>query len=175
MRTFWPISQEPEFSQIWDLSRNTANIINSHYRTNSVKINDTIFQYIQKTAFGTFSQFWGGEKISLENPALSHPTSYGYLASCQNLEKTNDTITRKCLGRRKDGRMEGRKDGQTLFHRTLLANTRGPKSPYSVEVCFCSVYSSTLWVCKKVLDNICAYNLLFFIMLQGTSSTVVQI
>ena len=63
LRTFWPISQEPEFSQIWDLSRNTTNIINSHYRTNSVKINDTIFQYIQKTAFGTFSQFWGGKKF----------------------------------------------------------------------------------------------------------------
>ena len=25
LRTFWPISQEQKFSQIWDLCRNTAN------------------------------------------------------------------------------------------------------------------------------------------------------
>ena len=30
LRTFWPISQEPEFSQIWDLCKNTANNINFH-------------------------------------------------------------------------------------------------------------------------------------------------
>ena len=49
------------FSQIWDLCRNTVNNINFHYRTNSIKINDNIFQYIQKTCFwyifGLFSQF----------------------------------------------------------------------------------------------------------------------
>ena len=31
------------FSQIWDLCRNTVNNINFHYRSNSVKINDQIF------------------------------------------------------------------------------------------------------------------------------------
>ena len=45
LRTFLPISQELEFSQIWDLCRNTANVKNFHYKTNSLKINDTIFQY----------------------------------------------------------------------------------------------------------------------------------
>ena len=43
-RTFWPISQEHKFSQIWDLCRDTGNNINFHYRTNPVKINDQIFQ-----------------------------------------------------------------------------------------------------------------------------------
>ena len=57
----------------------------------------------------------------LENPALSRTTSYGFLATCQNLEKTNDTIPRKCLDGRTDG---GREDGQTLFHRTLPATAR---------------------------------------------------
>ena len=33
-RTFWPISQEPEFFQIRDLSKHTAININFHYRTN---------------------------------------------------------------------------------------------------------------------------------------------
>ena len=55
LRTFCPISQESEFSQISDLCRNTANNIDFHYRTNSVKINDKIFQYIQrKPVFGPF-------------------------------------------------------------------------------------------------------------------------
>ena len=81
--------------------------------------------------FGPFLQFWGVKKIFLENPALTHTTSYGFLALCQNLEKTKDTIPRKCpdrwKDRRKNGRMEGQKDGQTLFHRTLPANAGGPK------------------------------------------------
>ena len=44
LRTFWPLSQEQKFPQIWDLCRNTANEINFNYRTNSVKIKDKIFQ-----------------------------------------------------------------------------------------------------------------------------------
>ena len=35
------------------------------------------------------------KKVFPENPALSHTTSYRFLASCQNLEKPNDTIPRK--------------------------------------------------------------------------------
>ena len=56
-----------------------------------------------------FSQFWV-KKMSPENPALSHTTSYEFLAPCQILEKTNDTIPRKRLDRRTDGRTEGRTD-----------------------------------------------------------------
>ena len=106
----YPISQEPEFFPIWNLCRNTANNINFHYRTNSVKINDKIFQYIKKNPvfvlfLAHFPNF-SGKKIFLENSALSHATSYGFLASCQNLEKTNDTIPRKRPDRRKDGRTD---------------------------------------------------------------------
>ena len=36
-RAFWLISQEPEFSQVWDLHKNTANIIKFLYRPNSEK------------------------------------------------------------------------------------------------------------------------------------------
>ena len=60
--------------------------------------------------FGPFSDFWA-KKFPPENPALSCTTSYGFLASCQNSEKTNDTtISRKRLGRRTDGRTKGRTD-----------------------------------------------------------------
>ena len=44
LRAFWPISQEQTFSQIWDMCRNTANNVNFHHRSNSVKCNDHIFQ-----------------------------------------------------------------------------------------------------------------------------------
>ena len=40
---FWPISQEQDFSEIKDLCRNRANIVNFNYRINSVKIIDQIF------------------------------------------------------------------------------------------------------------------------------------
>ena len=117
----------PEFSQIWDLCRNITNNIHFYYRANSVKINDNIFQYFQKTL--SLAHFWtilpilGAKNFFLENRSVTH-NSYGLLASCQNLEKTNDKIPRKCPDRQK----AGQKAGQTLFHRTLLANTGGPKS-----------------------------------------------
>ena len=43
------------------------------------------------------------KKNFLGNPALSHTTSYGFLAPSQNLEKLKDTIQRKRLDRWKDG------------------------------------------------------------------------
>ena len=44
LRAFWPKSQEEDFSQYRICAgRNTANNINFHYRTNTVKINKQIF------------------------------------------------------------------------------------------------------------------------------------
>ena len=45
-------------------------------------------------------------------------------------EKTNDTIP----DRQKDRRTEGQKDRQTLFHKTLPANTRGPKNKKLIKI-----------------------------------------
>ena len=67
-----------------------------------------------------FPNFWGKFFFFLENPPLSHTISYGFLASCQNLEKTNDTIPRK--------RPDRRKGGQALFYRTLPATAASPTS-----------------------------------------------
>ena len=58
--------------------------------------------------------------VFLGNLPLPHVTSYGFLASCQNLEKTNDTIPRK--------RPDRRKGGQALFYRTLPATAASPTS-----------------------------------------------
>ena len=60
--------------------RNTTNNINIHYSTNSVKTNDKIFQYIQKTLFlAHFPNFWG--KKIFWKIQLSCTTSYRFLAS----------------------------------------------------------------------------------------------
>ena len=71
----------------------------------------------------------GAKQFFPENLPLSHTTSYRFLAPCQNLEKTNDAIPRKRLGRhrRMEGRMEDQKDGQPLSYRTLLVTARCPK------------------------------------------------
>ena len=104
LRTLWSISHEQKFSQIWDLCRNTANNIKFHHIKNSVKMNDWIFQWIEKNlVFGPilvhFPKYWG-KKIIFQN--LSGTTSYGFLAPYQNSEKTNDTIPRKGPDRRTD-------------------------------------------------------------------------
>ena len=44
------------------------------------------------------------------SPGLSRTTSYGFLAPCQNLEKTNDALSRKCPNRSMKGWTEGQTD-----------------------------------------------------------------
>ena len=84
---------------------------------------------VQEQIFGPFSKYLQQKKHFLENLALSLSTSYGFLASYQNLEKTNDAIPRKNPERgRKDNWKNEQKDGQTLFHRILLGTARGPKT-----------------------------------------------
>ena len=63
------------------------------------------FFKFKKPYFWSILPILGAKKAFLENPALSRATSYQFLAPCQNLEKTNDTIPRK----RPDGRTDGRK------------------------------------------------------------------
>ena len=59
---------------------------------------------------GLFSQFWGKKNFFSENMALSRTISYVFLVPCQISQKTYHAIPRKCLGRRTDGRTEGRTD-----------------------------------------------------------------
>ena len=122
LRTFCPISQESEFSQISDLCRNTANNIDFHYRTNSVKINDKIFQYIQrKPVFGPFlSHFpiFGAKRFFSGKPGSVMHNFTWVSSTMPKFRKTNDTILRK--------RLDRRKDRQTLLHRTLPANAGCP-------------------------------------------------
>ena len=67
---------------------------------------------------GHFPNFGGKKNFPGKSGSVTS-TPYGFLAPCQNLEKVNDTIQRKCLDRWKDG--------QTLFYRAIPATIGGPK------------------------------------------------
>ena len=90
------------FFQVCDLCRNITNNIKFHYRPNSGKINDQIFQKNVLTHFPHY----------LEKKSQSR-------TPCQNLGKTNGPIRRK--------RLDRRTDRQTLFHKTLSATSGVPK------------------------------------------------
>ena len=63
------------------------------------------FNKFKKPVFGPFLVHFtnfGDKKSFLENPALSHTTSYQFLAPYQNLEKTNNIILRERPDRRTD-------------------------------------------------------------------------
>ena len=122
LRTFWSISQEQKFSQIWDLFRNTANNISFHYTIKPVKINDHIFQYIQKNpVFGPFLvhfyKFWGKKFFSGKSSSVTH--NFIWVSSTMPKFRKNERYNSK--------KTPGQKDGQTLFYRTLLATAGGPK------------------------------------------------
>ena len=72
--------------------------------------------------FDHFPQFFGQKKFFQKNLALSH-TSYWFLATYQNCEKSNDPVSRKHPD-------TGQKYGQILllYHRTFQATARGPTS-----------------------------------------------
>ena len=114
---------------------------------------------------GPFFQILGQNFFSSENQAMSRITSYGLLASCQNAEKTNNTIPRKCLDRRTDGKTEGQNDGQTLFHSNPPATAGGPIfqnkikiSPTVLLQVLQSIYKlqPSIWVLKKGVLKICS-------------------
>ena len=56
--------------------------------------------------FWSISQFLRQNFFFSGNTALPHTTLYGFLAPCQNLEKTNNKILRKRPDRRKHGRTD---------------------------------------------------------------------
>ena len=75
------------------------------------------------STFGPFSQFLS--KINFSGKSGSVTYNFIWISSIMpKLKKTNDTIPRKHLDRRTDGKM----DGQTLFYSTLPAAIRGPKT-----------------------------------------------
>ena len=127
---FWPISQEPDFSQIWNFCKNRENNINFCYRPNFKKwlnfpINSKkpIFWQI----FGPFCPFLGQTCILFFFPKKSgsvrHNTTWAPKTMMSSKKKT---ILRKHLDRRTVGQKSRRTDRKTLIHKTLLVMAEGP-------------------------------------------------
>ena len=128
LRAFWPIAQEPDFSQIQDLCKNTANI-NFHYTPNSEKLMNKFSVSLKNPIFSPFSQSFGQNFFSKKNLAVTHSSIWAPKTTLSFKKKTNDPIPRKHPDRMegwKDERTEGWKDRQPLIHRNLPATARGP-------------------------------------------------
>ena len=114
LRAVWQISQEPDFSHIYEFCNNFA--IFKHYkflyRINSEKINHQILHYIKqkKTLLAYLPHSWGKK------------TLYRFLKPCQNIEKKLKTQFQKT---RTAGRMDRQKDGRKDRRTTLLSIARG--------------------------------------------------
>ena len=103
LRIFFPLFQEETFSQIWGLERSIRSTkigtqqkyVIFLYITNSVKIKWENFSNNSKALFlvlfVSFSQFWV-QNFLYQRIWLSCTNSCRFLASCQNLERSNDTI-----------------------------------------------------------------------------------
>ena len=74
-RAFWPISQEPGFSQEWDLCKNTANYINFFYRRNSEK--KTIVKFPNNFSKPYFWPIFGARKFFSQKIHLYHVQHMG--------------------------------------------------------------------------------------------------
>ena len=101
--------------------------------------------------FGPFFQYLGQKNFS-GKLALSSTTPSKFVARCQNLEKTNDTIPRKCPGRQKDRWKDGQKNRWILLYKTIPATPREPKIIFPALV---RVLSRTLHP-SRVFGNPCS-------------------
>ena len=70
-RTFWPISQEPDLSKVWDKCRNTANNMNVLYRPNSEK-NNKFSNKSKKSYFWPIFSFFVTKKIVFKSSSVTH-------------------------------------------------------------------------------------------------------
>ena len=80
--------------------------------------------------FGPFFSILGEKKFFVRKSNSVTPNFIWISSTMPNFRK-NDTIPRKYLDRRMDGRM---KDGQTLFYRILPGTVRGPKTEWHKDI-----------------------------------------
>ena len=110
-------TQEAQFCQIWDWWWNISHNISFNFRSFPRKINDKIFQKIQKTFiwdhFGPFCPNLGKNEFSWKR-ALPVFKYSNYLPSCQKSEKKLITIPEK-----NTELMDWQTSRQWSFYRTL--------------------------------------------------------
>ena len=72
LRIYWSISRGQKFPQIWDLCSNTANNINFHCRTNSVKIIKFFNKFKKPCFWSIFQLFQAKEFFSRKCESAMH-------------------------------------------------------------------------------------------------------
>ena len=87
-RTFWPISQEPDYPQILYLCKNTANNINFHYRPKSGK--KILTKFSNKFKKKLFLVHFLGKDITFEKSSYVKLRPHGPLTLFCVPEKTKD-------------------------------------------------------------------------------------
>ena len=87
LRAFWPICQEPDFSQVWDLCQNTAVNINFLYKPNSEKLMTKFSNKFIKPYFWPIFPISRAKIFFPKNPALSCTTPHWPLTPCWISEK----------------------------------------------------------------------------------------
>ena len=103
-------------TKIWDLCRNTANNINFHYRSNSVKMMTKFSNKLKKKPVLDHFPNFGGKIFS---PGKSISVTHNFTWHSSTMPKFRKNL---CHNSKKMPRqMEGQNDRQTLFYRTLPA------------------------------------------------------
>ena len=104
-RAFWAISQEPEFSQIWNLFSHTRITVIQTFIIDQI---DKKNKELRKTElfYRTFEELWAcpilGGKHVFQKIWLSYTTPHEPLTPCWLHEKAKEPIPRKLLNRRTD-------------------------------------------------------------------------
>ena len=122
-RALWAISQEPEFSQIWNLFKHTAIITIQTFIIDQIdkKLKnwekETKLSYTFKGLFKNLAYFlhFGGKTLFSKNQALPYTKQHWPLMPCWDPEKTKSQL-------QENFQTEGRTD---LIHMTLLVIARG--------------------------------------------------
>ena len=79
-RGFWPVSQELDFFQVWNLHRNPANNIHLDYRPNSKKLITKFSNILKKPYFLAHFPIFGAKIFFPKNTALSCTTQQGLIS-----------------------------------------------------------------------------------------------
>ena len=102
LRALWPISQKSDLFQIWYLCRNTVNNINFHYRTNSAKINDKVFNKFKTPYFWHIFPILEAKNFFKKIRICTTQLHMGFKHHAKILKKTNDPIPQNCPDRRSE-------------------------------------------------------------------------
>ena len=105
-RAFWAISQEPEFSQVWNLFKDRritviqAFIIDHTDKKQRTKKKNWTFVYIQRTLDLAYFPHFGGKVLFWKNLAVIRNTTWTPNTMLSSRKKTKEPIPWKLLNRR---------------------------------------------------------------------------